>query len=84
MLEESIINKLESLRLRSAEIHEALAQEGATDNMAHFTQRQKRFTENIFSIPRYQQERRHHRGSSQPTNMLRAGRSVKNETTKTN
>ena len=30
MLEESIISKLESLRLRSTEIHEALANEGAT------------------------------------------------------
>ena len=38
MLEESIITKLESLRLRAVEIHEALAREGATDDMAKFTQ----------------------------------------------
>ena len=37
MLEESIISKLESLRLRSTEIHEALANEGATDDMVQFT-----------------------------------------------
>jgi hypothetical protein len=37
VLEESIITKLESLRLRSIEIHEALATEGATDDMAQFT-----------------------------------------------
>ena len=41
MLEESIITKLESLRLRAVEIHEALAKEGATDDMAQFTQLNK-------------------------------------------
>ena len=45
MLEESIIAKLESLRLRSTEIHEALAREGATDDMAHFTQLNKEYSE---------------------------------------
>ena len=45
MLEESIITKLESLRLRSTEIHEALAKEGATDDMAHFTQLNKEYSE---------------------------------------
>ena len=45
MLEESIITKLESLRLRSIDIHEALAKEGATDDMAHFTQLNKEYSE---------------------------------------
>ena len=45
MLEESIIKKLESLRSRSIEIHEALAKEGATDNMPHFTQLNKEYAE---------------------------------------
>ena len=45
MLEESIIAKLESLRLRSTEIHEALVREGATDDMAHFTQLNKEYSE---------------------------------------
>ena len=45
MLEESIIAKLESLRLRSTEIHEALAQEGATDDMTHFTNLNKEYSE---------------------------------------
>ena len=45
MLEESIITKLESLRLRSTEINEALAKEGATDDMAHFTQLNKEYSE---------------------------------------
>ena len=36
MLEESIINKLESLRLRSIEISNAIAKEGATDDIALF------------------------------------------------
>ena len=45
MLEESIITKLESLRLRSVEIHEALAREGATDDMAQFTQLNKEYSE---------------------------------------
>ena len=45
MLEESIITKLESLRLRSFEIHEALAKEGATDDMAQFTQLNKEYSE---------------------------------------
>jgi len=45
VLEESIITKLESLRLRSTEIHEALAKEGATDDMAHFTQLNKEYSE---------------------------------------
>ena len=45
MLEESIIAKLESLRLRSAEINEALAREDATDDMAHFTQLNKEYSE---------------------------------------
>ena len=45
MLEESIIAKLESLRLRSAEINEALSREGATDDMAHFTKLNKEYSE---------------------------------------
>ena len=45
MLEESIISKLESLRLRSTEIHEALANEGATDDMAQFTKLNKEYSE---------------------------------------
>ena len=45
MLEESIITKLESLRLRSFEIHEALAKVGATDDMAQFTQLNKEYSE---------------------------------------
>ena len=45
MLEESIIAKLESLRLRSAEINEALAREGATDDMTHFTSLNKEYSE---------------------------------------
>ena len=45
VLEESIITKLESLRLRSFEIHEALAREGATDDMAQFTQLNKEYSE---------------------------------------
>ena len=45
MLEESIIAKLESLRLRSAEINDALAQEGATDDMTHFTNLNKEYSE---------------------------------------
>ena len=45
MLEESIIAKLESLRLRSTEIHEALAREGATDDMTHFTKLNKEYSE---------------------------------------
>ena len=45
MLEESIITKLQSLKLRSAEIHEALAKEGATDDMTQFTQLNKEYSE---------------------------------------
>ena len=45
MLEESIIARLKSLRLRSAEIHQALAKEGATDDMANFTQLNKEYSE---------------------------------------
>ena len=45
MLEESIIAKLESLRLRSAEINEAFAREGATDDMKHFTNLNKEYSE---------------------------------------
>ena len=45
MLEESIITKLESLRVRSLEIHEALAKEGATDDMTQFTQLNKEYSE---------------------------------------
>ena len=45
MLEESIITKLQSLKLRSAEIHEALAKEGATDDMTQFTQLNKEHSE---------------------------------------
>ena len=45
MLEDSIIAKLESIRIRSTEINEALAKEGATDDMAHFTQLNKEFAE---------------------------------------
>ena len=45
MLEESIIARLESLRLRSNEIHLALAKEDATDDMAHFTQLNKEYSE---------------------------------------
>mgnify|MGYP001400825989 FL=1 len=45
MLEESIIAKLESLRLRSAEINEALAREGATDDMTQFTNLNKEYSE---------------------------------------
>ena len=45
MLEESIINKLESLRLRSEDISEAIAKEGATDNIAVFTQLNKEYAE---------------------------------------
>ena len=45
MLEESIITKLQSLKLRSVEIHEALAKEGATDDMTQFTQLNKEFSE---------------------------------------
>lgn len=45
MLEVSIINKLESLRARSNEIYEALAKEGATNDMANFTQLNKEHAE---------------------------------------
>ena len=45
MLEESIIARLESLRLRSTEIPQALAKEGATDDMAYFTQLNKEYSE---------------------------------------
>ena len=45
MLEESIIARLESLRFRSIDIHQALAKEGATDDMAHFTQLNKEYSE---------------------------------------
>ena len=45
MLEESIITKLQSLKLRSVEIHEALAKEGATDDMTQFTQLNKEYSE---------------------------------------
>ena len=45
MLEESIINKLESLRLRSLEISDAIAKEGATDNIALYTQLNKEYAE---------------------------------------
>ena len=45
MLEESIISKLESLRLRSTEIHEALANEGATDDIVQFTKLNKEYSE---------------------------------------
>ena len=45
MLEDSIIAKLESIRVRSTEIHEALAKEGATDDMAQFTQLNKEYSE---------------------------------------
>ena len=45
MLEESIIAKLESLRLRATEINEALAREGATDDMTHFTNLNKEYSE---------------------------------------
>ena len=45
MLEDSIIAKLESIRIRSTEINESLAKEGATDDMAHFTQLNKEFAE---------------------------------------
>jgi len=45
VLEESIISKLESLRLRSTEIHEALANEGATDDMVQFTKLNKEYSE---------------------------------------
>ena len=47
MLEESIINKLESLRLRSIEISDAIAKEGATDDMALYTQLNKEYAEII-------------------------------------
>ncbi len=45
MLEVSIINKLESLRSRSNEIYEALAKEGATNDMANFKQLNKEHAE---------------------------------------
>ncbi len=45
MLEESILVRLENLRLRSTEIHKALAKEGATDDMAQFTQLNKEYSE---------------------------------------
>ena len=45
MLEVSIINKLESLRSRSTEIYEALAKEGATNDIANFTQLNKEHAE---------------------------------------
>ena len=45
MLEVSIINKLESLRSRSNEIYEALAKEGATNDIANFTQLNKEHAE---------------------------------------
>ena len=45
MLEESIIAKLKSLRLRSAEINEALAREGATDDITQFTNLNKENSE---------------------------------------
>ena len=45
MLEVSIVNKLESLRSRSNEIYEALAKEGATNDMANFTQLNKEHAE---------------------------------------
>ena len=45
MLEESILKKLESLRSRSIEIHEALAKEGATNDMTLFTQLNKEYAE---------------------------------------
>ena len=45
MLEESIINKLETLRLRSLEISDAIAKEGATDDIALYTQLNKEYAE---------------------------------------
>ena len=45
MLEVSIINKLESLKSRSNEIYEALAKEGATNDLAHFTKLNKEHAE---------------------------------------
>ena len=45
MLGESIIKKLESLRSRSIEIHEALAKEGATDHITQFTQLNKEYAD---------------------------------------
>jgi len=45
MLEESIILKLDSLASRSIEIHEALAAEGATDDITTFTQLNKEYAE---------------------------------------
>ena len=45
MLEASIIAKLESVKLRAIEIHDALAKEGATDDMAQFTQLNKEYSD---------------------------------------
>ncbi|MDA0759396.1 MAG: PCRF domain-containing protein, partial [Proteobacteria bacterium] len=45
MLNSSIVLKLESLLTRSGEINDALSQEGATDDMAKFTQLNKEYAE---------------------------------------
>ncbi len=45
MLDNSIIVKLESLCARSEEIQADLSAEGATDNIAKFTQLNKEFSE---------------------------------------
>ena len=45
MLDSSIVLKLESLLTRSGEINDALSQEGATDDMAKFTQLNKEYAE---------------------------------------
>ena len=45
MLEASIIAKLESVKLRAIEIHDALAKEGATNDMAQFTQLNKEYSD---------------------------------------
>ena len=45
MLEASIIAKLESVKLRAIEIHDALSKEGATDDMAQFTQLNKEYSD---------------------------------------
>ena len=47
MLNSSIVLKLESLLTRSGEINTALSQEGATDDMAKFTQLNKEYAEII-------------------------------------
>ena len=54
MLDNSIILKLESLCIRSAEIQSALSKEGATDDIGKFTQLNKEYSEitpivNLFS-----------------------------------